>query len=188
MLASSERRSPASWVTLRSDTISWIRLPEESVQLARVKECRGEVSLTIQSRLPARLIYLIPVLLLSDMLAGQDYVAETEAWRVDLEKKLTADDGWLTLTGLFFLNEGDNSFGSSPLNDIVVRTGPMHAGVLTLQDGAVMVRAPERGDSRGGWPRCRGGAALAPRRGRSPDDFPWPPVAVLSSKWRPTRN
>lgn len=99
--------------------------------------------MTIRSRLPASFIYLIPVLLLSNMLAGQDYVAEIEAWRVDLEKKLMADDGWLTLTGLFFLNEGDNSFGSSPLNDIVVRTGPMHAGVLTMQDGAVTVRAPE---------------------------------------------
>ena len=48
----------------------------------------------------------------------------------------------LTVAGLFFLNEGENSFGSSPLNDIVLRTGPAHAGVFTLRAGAVTARAP----------------------------------------------
>ena len=60
----------------------------------------------------------------------QDYAAQIEAWRVDREEKLKADDGWLTVAGLFFLNEGDNSFGSSPLNDIVLRTGARPCGRL----------------------------------------------------------
>ena len=47
-----------------------------------------------------------------------DYAVEIEAWRSECEARLKADDGWLTLTGLFFLNEGDNSFRSSPRNDI----------------------------------------------------------------------
>ena len=146
MLASSGKRSPASRITPRSDTIEWTRLLgplEGSAQPARLKGRRKEVSLKIRSRLPAGLVYLLPVLLMSEMLAGQDYAAEIEAWRADREKNLKADDGWLTVAGLVFLKEGDNSFGSSPLNDIVMRTGPMHAGVLTLQDGAITVRAPE---------------------------------------------
>ena len=49
----------------------------------------------------------------------------------------------LTLTGLFFLNEADNSFGSSPENHIVLRAGPKHAGVITLRDGTATARAPE---------------------------------------------
>ncbi len=73
----------------------------------------------------------------------QDYVAEIEAWRVDREERLKADDGWLTVAGLFFLNEGDSTFGSSPLNDIVLRKGPAHAGVFTLRDDTITVRASE---------------------------------------------
>ena len=88
-------------------------------------------------------ISLVAVLMVSAMPTAQDYGAEIEAWRVDREERLTADDGWLTVAGLFFLNEGDNSFGSSPLNDILVRTGPAEAGVFTLRDETITVRARE---------------------------------------------
>ena len=47
------------------------------------------------------------------------------------------------MAGLFFLGEGGNTFGASPLNDIVLRTGPETAGVFTLRDGSITVRAPE---------------------------------------------
>ncbi len=73
----------------------------------------------------------------------QDYVTEIDAWRADREARLKADDGWLTVAGLFFLGEGGNTFGASPLNDIVLRTGPETAGVFTLRDGSITVRAPE---------------------------------------------
>ena len=85
----------------------------------------------------------LAVLMASGMPAAQDYAAEIESWRIDREERLKADDGWLTVAGLFFLNEGDNSFGASPLNDVVLRTGPEHAGVFTLRDGAITARAPE---------------------------------------------
>ena len=73
----------------------------------------------------------------------QDYVTEIDAWRADREARLKADDGWLTVAGLFFLGEGGNTFGASPLNDIVLRTGPETAGVFTLRDGSITVRARE---------------------------------------------
>ena len=76
--------------------------------------------------------------------SSDDYGAEIEAWRTEREARLKADDGWLTLTGLFFLNEGDNSFGSSPQNDIVLRAGPERAGIITLRDDTVGVRGVER--------------------------------------------
>ena len=72
-----------------------------------------------------------------------DYAAEIEALRTEREARLKADDGWLTLTGLFFLNEGDNSFGSSPQSDIELRAGPERAGIIMLQHGGVGVRAVE---------------------------------------------
>ena len=65
-------------------------------------------------RLPAAVISFLAMLLACGTPSPHDYVADIEAWRTEREARLKADDGWLTLTGLFFLNEGDNSFGSSP--------------------------------------------------------------------------
>ena len=70
------------------------------------------------------------------------YRLSIEAWRAEREASLTADTGWLTLTGLFFLREGDNSFGSGPLNDIVLPEGPERAGVLQLRAREILVSAP----------------------------------------------
>ena len=95
------------------------------------------------ARLPAISLVVPALFLTCGTPVLQDYASEIEAWRVDREERLRADDGWLTLSGLFFLHEGDNSFGSSPTNDIVLRTGPEHAGIVSLQDGAITAHAPE---------------------------------------------
>ena len=73
-----------------------------------------------------------------------DYVSNIEAWRLEREHNLKADDGWLTVAGLFFLREGDNTFGSSPLNDIVLPEGPAEAGVFELQNQKVTLQAAVR--------------------------------------------
>ena len=75
--------------------------------------------------------------------AGQagDYAAGIEAWRAEREQRLTADDGWLTVAGLFFLREGENTFGSDPLQDIVLPAGPPSAGAFVLGDRRVSLRA-----------------------------------------------
>ncbi len=93
------------------------------------------------ARLSAGAISFVVMLVACGTPSPNDYAAEIEAWRTEREARLKADDGWLTLTGLYFLNEGDNSFGSSPQNDIALRTGPEHAGIITLRDGKVGVRA-----------------------------------------------
>ena len=93
--------------------------------------------------LAAASILFLVMLLACGTQSPHDYAAEIEAWRTEREARLKADDGWLTLSGLFFLNEGDNSFGSSPKNDIVLRSGPERAGLITLRDGRVGVRAVE---------------------------------------------
>ena len=69
------------------------------------------------------------------------YVADIETWRHEREQDLTANDGWLTVAGLFFLHEGENSFGAGPLNDIVLPTGPPEAGVFVLQNHEVTLHA-----------------------------------------------
>ncbi len=68
------------------------------------------------------------------------YRKATEQWRQNYEAKLKADDGWLTVSGLFWLHEGENSFGSAPSNDVVLPAPvPAKAGHFDLQGGKIVV-------------------------------------------------
>ena len=82
-------------------------------------------------------------LALSAAIAGQssEYRATQDAWRADREARLVADDGWLTVAALYFLRPGENSFGASPLSDMVLPEGPASAGVFELRGGEVYLRA-----------------------------------------------
>lgn len=60
------------------------------------------------------------------------YQHSIEQWRVGRVAKLTAPDGWLSLIGLEWLQEGANRVGSAADNDIVLQAGPAHLGVVTL--------------------------------------------------------
>ncbi len=67
------------------------------------------------------------------------YPAEIAQWRHDRETRLTAEDGWLTLTGLFWLHAGANSFGKAADGDLVLADGPEHAGVFNFDGRRVTV-------------------------------------------------
>lgn len=76
------------------------------------------------------------------MYAADDYVQALTKWRQEREASLKADNGWLTVAGLFFLNQGRNTFGSGPLNDIVLPAdAPAEAGVFELDGQKVVMRA-----------------------------------------------
>jgi uncharacterized protein len=69
------------------------------------------------------------------------YQKSVEQWRQAYEAKLKADDGWLTVSGLFWMHEGDNRFGSAPGNDVVLAFPPMpaNAGRFELHAGKTVV-------------------------------------------------
>lgn len=48
------------------------------------------------------------------------YEADILSWRQMMDDKLRAEDSWLTLTGLYWLNEGNNSLGSGNACDILL--------------------------------------------------------------------
>ena len=73
--------------------------------------------------------------------AASSYQAEIARWHSEREARLKADDGWLTLAGLFWLHEGANPFGRDPSGEIVLPDGPAHAGVFHLGQGKVTVSA-----------------------------------------------
>src|SRR5260221_8974464 len=55
--------------------------------------------------------------------AAADLQAERlsiDAWRAERVGRLTSDSGWLTLAGLLWLKEGDNSFGRAASNALVL--------------------------------------------------------------------
>ena len=55
--------------------------------------------------------------------SGTAYTREVERWHTDRIKALKADNGWLNLAGLYWLEEGRSSFGSNPDNKIVFPAG-----------------------------------------------------------------
>ena len=73
------------------------------------------------------------------------YAQTIETWRQEREARLTSETGWLTIAGLYWLQEGENRIGSDPSNDIVLPAGsaPAHVGVFTFQNGATSFQAAE---------------------------------------------
>src|SRR5258708_6453858 len=85
------------------------------------------------------------------------YQDTIDRWRHERETKLQADDGWLTVAGLFWLKEGANSAGSSDSNTIRLPRGPSHVGDFDFHDGKTLFRSdadvrPLRADTDPGGP------------------------------------
>lgn len=75
--------------------------------------------------------------------ASSPYVTSVENWRKEREAALKAPDGWLTVTGLFWLKQGENRIGSDPSYEIVLPAGraPERVGVIDFKDGKAWFRA-----------------------------------------------
>lgn len=71
------------------------------------------------------------------------YIREIEKWRTERSVEINGEDGWTTLLGLFWLNQGRNRFGSDPSNDIVLPQdrAPRFAGSIWLGRGTVTLHA-----------------------------------------------
>jgi len=61
------------------------------------------------------------------MRADSAYIATIEAWRREKEESLKADDGWLAVAGLHWLNEGPNTIDDAPGHVFT-----LHANQVTL--------------------------------------------------------
>jgi uncharacterized protein (DUF1684 family) len=93
---------------------------------------------------------LFAVAAMAAALAGADaapgaqasYRAQIEAWRAERETRLKSEGGWLSLAGLFWLEEGGNTFGTGAGNKIVLPPGsaPERAGVIELRGREASVR------------------------------------------------
>ncbi len=63
--------------------------------------------------------------------------AQIEKWRAERVRRLTAEDGWLSVVGLSWLEEGVNSVGSAATNRVVLPEGkaPRTLGEIRLAKG-----------------------------------------------------
>ena len=105
--------------------------------------------MTARSNLSVGLIIII--LALSIIVTAADdptYTKAREKWRAERLEEINGEDGWTTLVGLFWLNEGQNKFGSDPSNEIVLprSSAPKFAGSMRLDNGVVTLEAkPDAG-------------------------------------------
>jgi len=68
------------------------------------------------------------------------YRAEVRKWRAQREERLRADGGWLTVAGLFWLEEGRKTFGSDGASDFVLpASAPAKAGAFERTGASVRV-------------------------------------------------
>lgn len=103
--------------------------------------------------------------------ADEAYRAEVQKWRADREERLKADGGWLTVAGLFWLQEGPNRFGTDPAGEIVLPEGsaPAKAGVFELQGEQVTVALQPGVNGRIGGKPVAGAAPMRPDTSGSPE-------------------
>ena len=81
-------------------------------------------------------------------LAPDAYQQSIEKWRAERVERLTAPEGWLSLIGLEWLQEGANKVGSASDNDIILQAGPAHLGVVTLdKSGQVHIKLAKDSDA-----------------------------------------
>ena len=72
------------------------------------------------------------------------YVETIHEWQHQRIERLKSKNGWLNLAGLFWIDEGENSFGSDPENDIVIpEKADRFCGTLTLKEGEVVLKVKE---------------------------------------------
>jgi len=84
------------------------------------------------------LVTFVAALILGSCASKPDpgFNAEVQQWRADRETRLKAEDGWLTLVGLFWIEEGLSKIGSDPGADVPLPESlPKELGTLTLEKG-----------------------------------------------------
>lgn len=75
----------------------------------------------------------------------ENYIQKVKAWKQDRIESLKSPTGWLRLDGMFWLNEGVNSFGSGEDQDIQFpdETIPEKAGTIVFENGRVTMNVTD---------------------------------------------
>ena len=80
-------------------------------------------------------VFLSALLLLASTPGYQDEIVK---WREKREATLKAEDGWLSVAGLFWLKDGYNRIGASPTASIRLPRGAANVAVITIHTDRVL--------------------------------------------------
>ena len=72
----------------------------------------------------------------------QAYMDRINEWHQGRVERLTSENGWMSLAGLYWMNNGENTFGADSSNDIIFPAGkaPNFMGSFILKDGIVRAK------------------------------------------------
>jgi uncharacterized protein (DUF1684 family) len=95
-----------------------------------------------------KLVYLQLIILVFSGCRESDseekYLQEIETWQEERIQHLKAEDGWLNIVGLLWLEQGENTIGTDSSNSIVFPgSGPEKIGTITLKDTILVFYADE---------------------------------------------
>src|SRR5688500_17003926 len=76
----------------------------------------------------------------------QAFASSQQAWRDERRARLTQPDGWTSVVGLHWIDQGEHYFGSDADNGIRLAVGPAHAGMVSRKDDRVRF-VPEKGNA-----------------------------------------
>ncbi len=92
-----------------------------------------------------RAVNTVSLMLMAGLIVACDTTQQHSAaimeWRAERQTSLERSDGWLTLIGLYWLEDGDNSFGSNPSSAVQFpeQYMPAHGGNFHLGDSGVTI-------------------------------------------------
>ena len=95
------------------------------------------------------MIFAAAILLLIESCGKSGRKLDSNVYRQEIEQqrqhrlsRLTSDDGWLTLCGLFWLKDGENTLGSDSSNNVVFPPGkaPRSCGSIFLDKGTLRLQ------------------------------------------------
>ena len=74
------------------------------------------------------------------------YADEIKRWQANRALQIGNDNGWLSLSGLFWLKEGENPFGTDSSNAVIFPPGssPAKAGSISLKKENIILNAPAK--------------------------------------------
>ena len=94
-----------------------------------------------------KMLSVVLALVVSSVTLGQtNFTSENMKWRQHREEELKAEDGWLTVAGLYWLKEGVTTIGADKSQvDIVLppNSTPGKVGVLKLENGVVTLQVTD---------------------------------------------
>jgi hypothetical protein len=98
---------------------------------------------------PWKACIMIPALMLFSLLClpalknADKWPAEEAAWRAGRDQEMRSEESWLTIAGLFWLDEGENTFGASSSNLIELPPGraPSLGGKFIRKGAKITVEA-----------------------------------------------